>query len=74
MLKVLPRLPDRDIYIITKSAPEQYSNSKIKNKETGEENKPLNEYENAILVFDDKLGSSNRKYVDHFFIRIDLII
>ena len=33
MLKVLSRIPpDRDIYIITKSPAEQYSNSKIKIK------------------------------------------
>ena len=69
MLKILSRTPDRDIYIITKSPPEQYSNSKIKNKEIGEELKPLNEYENAIIVFDDILGSSNSKYTDQYFIR-----
>ena len=33
MLKILSRLPDRDIYIITKSPPEQYTNSEIKIKE-----------------------------------------
>ena len=31
--------------------------------------KPSNEYENAIIVFDDTLGSSNSRYIDQFFIR-----
>ena len=70
MLKILSRIPpDRDIYIITKSLPEQYSNSKIKIKEIGEEIKPLSEYENAIVVFVNILGSSNSRYIDQFFIR-----
>ena len=69
MLKILSRIPDRDIYIITKSPPEQYTNSKIKLKEISDEIKPLNEYENAIIVFDDILGSSNSRYIDQFFIR-----
>ena len=41
MLKILSRISDRDIYIITKSPPEQYVNSKIKIKERNEEIKPL---------------------------------
>ena len=70
MLKILSRItPDRDIYLITKSTLEQKSNSKIKIKEIGEEIKPLNEYEDAIVVFDDLLGSSNSRGIDHFFIR-----
>ena len=69
MLKILSRIPNRDIYIITKSPPEQYTNSKIKIKEIIDEIKPLNEYENAIIVFDDILGSSNSRYIDQFFIR-----
>ena len=31
MLKILSRISDRDIYIITKSPPEQYTNSKNQN-------------------------------------------
>ena len=69
MLKILSRISDRDIYIITKSPPEQYSNSKNKIKEIGDEIKPLNEYENGIIVFDDILGSSNSRFIDQFFIR-----
>ena len=69
MLKILSRISDRDIYIITKSPPEQYSNSKIKIKEISDEIKPLNEYENGIIVFDDILGSSNSRFIDQFFIR-----
>ena len=69
MLKVLSRISDRDIYIITKSPPEQYTNSKIKIKEKNDEIKPLNEYENGIIVFDDVLGSSNSRFIDQFFIR-----
>ena len=69
MLKTLSRIPDRDIYIITKSPPEQYTNSKIKIKEISDEIKPLNEYEIGIIVFDDILGSSNSRFIDQFFIR-----
>ena len=57
MLKFLSRIPDRDIYLITKSTPEQYSNSKFKIRETSDEIKQLSEYESAIIVFDDILGS-----------------
>ena len=55
--------------MITKSPAEQYSNSKIKNKEKGEKIKSLNEYENDVIVFDDILGSSNSRYTDEFIIR-----
>ena len=53
MIKILSRIPDRDVFKITKSPPEQYSTSKIKIKEIGDEIQPVNEYENAILVFND---------------------
>ena len=43
MLKTLSRIPDRDIYIITNSPPEQYTNSKIKIKEISDEIKLLSE-------------------------------
>ena len=70
MLRIFSRIqPDRDIYIITKSPPEQYSKSKIKIEEKKEEIKPLNENENAIIVFDDDLGKSKSRYIDQFFIR-----
>ena len=69
MLKILSRMLDRDIYIITKSPPEQYINSKIKIKEISDEIKPLNEYENGIIVFDDILGSTNSRFIDQFFNR-----
>ena len=69
MLKILSRVPNRDIYIITKSPSEQHTNSKIKIKEITDEIKPLNEYENGIIVFDDILGSSNSRFIDQFFIR-----
>ena len=69
MLKILSRISDRDIYIITISPPEQYSNSKVKIKEISDEIKPLNECENGIVVFDDILGSSNSRFIDQFFIR-----
>ena len=69
MLKILSRISDRNIYIITKSPPEQYSNCKIEIKEISDEIKPLNEYENGIIVFDDILGSSNSRFKDQFFIR-----
>ena len=69
MLQILSRISDRDIYIITKSPPEQYSSSKIKIKEINDEIKPLNEYENGIVVFDDILRSSNSRFIHQFFIR-----
>ena len=69
MLKIHSRIPNRDIYIITKSPPEQYTNSKIKIKGINDEIKPLNENENGIIVFDDSLGSSNSRFIDQFFIR-----
>ena len=69
MLELLSRIPNRDIYIITKSPPEQYSNSKIRIKEIIDEIKPPSEYENVIIVFDDILGSSNSRFIDQFFIR-----
>ena len=69
MLTILSRIPNRDIYIITKSPPEQYSISKIKIKEKSDEKKPLSEYENGTIVFDDILGSSNSRFIDHFFVR-----
>ena len=68
MLKILSRMIDRDIYIITKSPPEQYTNSEIKIKEKCDEIKPLNEYENGIIVFDDISGSSKSRFIDQFFI------
>ena len=70
MLKIFsPRQPDRDIYIITKAPPEQYSNSKIKIKEVREEIKPLYEYDDGIIIFDDVLGSSNSRDINQFFLR-----
>ena len=69
MLKILSRMIDRDIHIITKSPPEQYTNSKIEIKEITDEIKPLNEYENGVIVFDDILGLSNSRFIDQFFIR-----
>ena len=69
MLKILSWIQIRDIYIITKSPPEHYSFSQIKIKEKSDKIKRLNEDENAIIVFDDNLGSSNSKLVDQYFIR-----
>ena len=69
MLKILSRIQNRDIYIITKSPPELPSNSNIKTKEISDESEPLSEYENAIIVFDDILGSSKNRHLDQLFIR-----
>ena len=69
MLKILSRIPNRDFYIITKSPLGQYYNTQIKIREKGEEIRLLNEYENAIIVFDDFPGSSNVGFIDQFFIR-----
>ena len=69
MLKILSRIPDRDFYIITKSPPEQYSISTIKIIEISDETKPLNEFENSVIVSDDILGSTNSRYIDQYFIR-----
>ena len=48
--------------------PEQYSYSKIRIKEISDEIKPLSEYENGIIVFDDILGSSSSRFIDQFFL------
>ena len=69
-MKILSGLPDRDIYIITKSPPEQYSGFEIKIKEIGEGIKSLNKSENAIIVFDVISGTSNSNYIDQFSIRV----
>ena len=69
MLKILSRMTDRDIYIITKSLPKPYTNPKIQIKEISDEINPLNKYENGIIVFDHILGSSNSRFIDQFFIR-----
>ena len=68
-LRTLSRIPDRDIYISTKSPPEQYTDSKTRIKEISDEIKPLNDYECGIMVFDDILGPSNSRFIDQFFIR-----
>ena len=68
-LEILSREPNRDVYKITKSPPDQYSNSQIKMKEKAKEIKPLSERENAIRVFDDILGTSNSRYMDQFLVR-----
>ena len=70
MLKILSGMPNRVFYISTKSPPEHFSISKIKIKEKREKSKRLNEYENAVVVFDDMLDTSNSKYIDQFFIRV----
>ena len=69
MLKFLSRMSNRDLYITIKSPPEQYRTSKFRIKEEGGEIKPFNQYQNAIIVFDKFLGSSNSKYIDQCFIR-----
>ena len=69
VLKNFSRLPDRYIYIIIKSPPEKHSDCKTKMKENVEETKPLNEYKNAIMVFDDILGTSKGNYIEQFFKR-----
>ena len=68
-MKILSRLPNRDFYINTKYPPEQYSLSKIKIKEIGEEIKQLNEDEKDIITFDYILGTSNSKHTHQFFMR-----
>ena len=69
MLKLFLRIPDRYIYIIIKTPPEQYSKPTIRIKELSDEIKPLTEDENAIIVFDDILGLSNSSFIDQFFFR-----
>ena len=67
MLKFFSRIPNRDVYMNIKSPLENYFASEIEMKEIGEIIKPLNEYENAIVVFECILGTSNSKYIDQFF-------
>ena len=69
MLKFLSQMSDRDFYTINKSPSEQYANSEIKIKGIGEEKEPLNEYESAIIVFDEILGSSDCRYKEQIFTR-----
>ena len=69
MLKSFSRVSNRDIYIFTKSPPQQYSSFEVEIKEIGEEIKPLSDYENAIIAFDDTPGSSYNRYTDQFFIK-----
>ena len=69
MLRILTRIPNTVIYSITKSPAEQNFKSEIKNKENGEEIRPLNDYEKIIIIFDEILGTSNSKFKDQFFTR-----
>ena len=57
LLEILSRKTDRDIYIFTKSPPGHYSNCKVKIEKIGEEIQILSDYQNAIKVFDDVLGT-----------------
>ena len=61
MLRSFSKLPNRDNYIVTRSPPEQYFNSKIKTKKIGEQMKPPNEDEIDSIVFDYILGSTNSR-------------
>ena len=69
MLKFLSRIADRDIYIITKSPPEQYTNFKIKIKEISDEIKPLKRRRKWYKRFDEVLSSSKSRFIDQFSIR-----
>ena len=69
LLKSFSRMPNRGFYIITKSPPEQCSNSEVKINKIGEEINFLNENEKTMIVFDEVLGTSNSKYIHQFFIR-----
>ena len=53
------------IFLITKSI-NQYPNIKA---QTSDENQPLNEYENSVVVFDDILLSKQESNNDLFFTR-----
>ena len=68
MLKNPSPKPNRDVYIITKSPPEQYSKSKTKIPDLGEEINPLSNNKSAIIGFG-ILGTSNGKHKDELFIR-----
>ena len=69
MFKIHSQIPNRDIYIITKSPFEQFSNSKIKIKETAEETKTLTENTTSIIGLDEILGTSITRYIDQVFNR-----
>ena len=66
MLKLPIRTPEQVVYIITKSPPEQYSNSSTKIEKVTDEIEHLNKYENGVGVFDYILASSKGKYIDLF--------
>ena len=63
MLKSFAQIPNRDLHIITKSPPEQYSKSKIKFEEIVAEFILLGDYGFAIIVSDDNIRSSICKYI-----------
>ena len=74
MLKILSRMPNQDVHIVTKLPPGKYSTSKIEIREIGEQIRHLREYENAIIVFDDILGSSISRVIDQFSLEDDITI
>ena len=49
-LKILSRMPNRDIFIFTKTPPEQYSNYKIKIKKIGEESETFKRIRKRFLM------------------------
>ena len=59
IMKTPSRILDQSFYKNTKSPPEQ--NSKTKIRKIVEKKIPINEYETAIVVVDDILGTSNSK-------------
>ena len=64
MLKILEKIGNkRPIHIITRS-PNQYPNYNTSN-----EIKPINKYEESVVIFDDMLGAKNSSQIDEFFTR-----
>ena len=64
MLEVLQKIGNkRPIHVITRS-PIQYPNYK-----TNTENKPINKYKGAVVLFDDMLGVRNCSQIDEYFTR-----
>ena len=69
LLKFISRIPHRDICILIKLPPEHCSKYKFQVKERGEKIKPLNEYDNSVIVFDNNLGSARSKFKNQFFLK-----
>ena len=66
-MKKLKKNIEGDLYIITKTPPEQYFSISHKIKELISINKPSVEFDNSVDVFDDVLGRKSTHGIYQFF-------